>query len=62
MQHGVTDHIWSIGKLVEKLHTVGVKDSERNLANKITRGSFTAVFLIQCLTAIGRHTVHLEEG
>ena len=50
-------------ELAKKLHAVGVKgESERNIANKIARGSFTAVFLIQCFVAIGCHTVHLGEG
>lgn len=48
-------------ELAEKLEAVGVKETERNLANKIARGSFTAVFFIQCLTAIGCHTVRLDE-
>jgi hypothetical protein len=30
-----------------------VDDSERNLRNKVSRGKFTAGFLLQCLTAIG---------
>ena len=51
----------SYRELAEKLRTVGVHDSERNLANKIARGSFTAVFFVQCLVAIGCHTVHLED-
>tara|TARA_R100001129_G_scaffold185623_1_gene174407 strand:+ start:2569 stop:2829 length:261 start_codon:yes stop_codon:yes gene_type:complete len=32
---------------------IGVMDSEPNIRNKISRGKFTAVFLVQCLTAIG---------
>lgn len=47
--------------LAEKLRTHGIEENERNIANKIARGSFTAVFFIQCLTAIGCHTVRLEE-
>lgn len=43
----------SYRELVEKLETVGVHESERNIANKISRGGFTAVFLIQVLEAIG---------
>ncbi len=39
---------------------VGVKDNERNIANKIARGSFTAVFFVQCLEAIGCQTIHFE--
>jgi 3-mercaptopyruvate sulfurtransferase SseA len=48
-------------ELAEKLSTLGIEDNERNLANKIARGSFTAVFLVQCLTAIGCHTVRLQD-
>ena len=46
--------------LVEKLGAIDVQETERNLANKIARGGFTAAFLLQCLTAIGAHTVHLD--
>jgi hypothetical protein len=45
--------------LSDKLAAIGVKDSELNIKNKIGRGSFTAVFLIQCLEAIGCETVRL---
>ena len=40
-------------ELVGKLADIGVMDSEPNIRNKISRGKFTAVFLVQCLTAIG---------
>ena len=36
-----------------KLADIGVMDSEPNIRNKISRGKFKAVFLVQCLTAIG---------
>lgn len=44
--------------LVEKLAAIGVQETERNLANKISRGGFTAAFFIQCLKAIGSETLH----
>lgn len=47
-------------QLVEKLAAVGVVDSEANIRNKISRGKFTAVFLIQCLNAIGCETMRLD--
>ena len=50
----------SYARLADRLATVGVKDSEKNIANKIARGSFTAVFFVQCLEAIGCTTVHLN--
>ena len=46
--------------LVGKLADLGVMDSEPNIRNKISRGKFTAVFLIQCLSAIGADTLRLD--
>lgn len=45
--------------LVGKLADIGVMDSEPNIRNKISRGKFTAVFLVQCLTAIGASDLRL---
>lgn len=47
--------------LAEKLAEIGVKDTELNIKNKISRGGFTAAFFVQCLTAIGCQTVRLED-
>ena len=47
-------------ELVGKLADLGVMDSEPNIRNKISRGKFTAVFLIQCLAAIGAETIRLD--
>jgi len=52
----------SYADLAEKLAALGIKDNERNISNKIARGSFTAVFFIQCMMAVGCHTIHLEDG
>jgi hypothetical protein len=43
----------SYADLVAKLEAIGVHENERNIANKISRGGFTVVFLLQCLRAIG---------
>jgi Domain of unknown function (DUF6471) len=48
--------------LVEKLAAIGVVDSEPNIRNKLARGKFTAVFLIQCLEAIGASSLRLSDG
>ena len=48
-------------QLVEKLAAIGVVDSEPNIRNKLARGKFTAVFLIQCLEAIGATSLRLSE-
>ena len=47
-------------QLVGKLADIGVVDSEPNIRNKLSRGKFTAVFLIQCLEAIGTTTLRLD--
>ena len=39
-------------QLVEKLAAIGVDEKEVNIRNKLSRGKFTAAFLLQCLTAI----------
>ena len=48
--------------LSERLEAIGVAENERNISNKINRGTFSAVFLVQCLEAIGCRTVHLNGG
>jgi len=48
-------------QLVEKLAAIGVVDSEPNIRNKLARGKFTAVFLVQCLEAIGASSLHLRD-
>lgn len=47
-------------KLSEKLAAAGIVETPENIANKISRGKFSAVFLIQCLLAIGCRTLRLE--
>jgi hypothetical protein len=51
----------SYAGLVEKLAAIGVRDSEANLRNKISRGGFTGAFLIQCLVAMGVSSLRLED-
>lgn len=46
--------------LVDALAAVGVRETEANLRNKVSRGSFTAAFLFQCLSAMGVKTLHLD--
>lgn len=48
-------------QLAEKLAAIGVVENERNLNNKISRGGFTAAFLLQCLEAIGCQTIRIED-
>ena len=48
-------------QLIELLAGLGVRVSEQNLANKLARGSFNAVFMIQVLDAIGCRVLRLRE-
>lgn len=52
----------SYNQLVEKLAAIGVVDTEPNIRNKLARGKFTAVFLIQCLEAIGSPSLRLSDA
>ena len=47
-------------ELAERLENFGVQETERNIANKISRGGFSAVFLVQCLDAIGADSLRLN--
>ncbi|MCL4469913.1 MAG: DUF6471 domain-containing protein [Gammaproteobacteria bacterium] len=48
-------------QLAEKLADIGISESPENIANKISRGKFSAVFMIQCLEVIGCQTIRLGE-
>jgi hypothetical protein len=48
-------------QLVEKLAEIGVSETEPNIRNKLARGKFTAVFLVQCLEAIGVTSLRLSD-
>ena len=49
-------------ELAEKLTALGIRATELNIKNKISRGGFTAVFFIQCLIAIGCTNLRLEDA
>lgn len=47
-------------QLLEKLESIGVHEDERNLRNKVSRGKFTAAFMLQCLAALGSRQLLLD--
>ena len=47
-RHGVT-----YAELVGKLAKIGIAEKEVNVRNKLSRGSFTAAYFLQCLEAVG---------
>lgn len=50
----------SYADLKELLAADGVKETEANLRNKVSRGSFTAAFLLQCLAVMKVANLHLD--
>lgn len=47
--------------LAERLKKHGLQETEASIANKISRGTFSATFLLASLVAIGAETVRLED-
>lgn len=47
-------------QLAEKLTAIGVDENERNLRNKVSRGKFTAGFLLQTMAALGANDVRIQ--
>lgn len=50
----------SYKELADRLTALGAPDNERNIANKLSRGTFTAVWFIQVMDAIGCKTIRLD--
>jgi len=46
--------------LARELAARGVVDTEKNLANKVARGTFSAAFFFQCMEAIQVTVLHLD--
>jgi len=51
----------SYRELASRLGALGITDNERNIANKLSRGTFTAAFFVACLDAVGCRTLRLKE-
>lgn len=48
-------------ELAERLKKHGLDESEASIANKLSRGTFPATFLLAALVAIGAEAVKLED-
>ena len=46
-------------ELAERLSAIGVSENEPNIRNKLARGRFTAVFMVQVMAAIGANEIRL---
>lgn len=49
-------------ELVKRLARMGVSENVPNLRNKLTRGRFSAPFLLQVMAALGVKSIDLEEA
>lgn len=47
-------------QLVERLADIGISEKEANVANKLSRGKFSAAFMLACLSALQTGTLHLD--
>ena len=47
-------------RLAGRLQALGLKETERSVANKMSRGTFSFAFVLQCLAAIGANSVSFE--
>lgn len=48
-------------QLAAKLAEIGVSETTDNLRVKISRGGFSAVFFVQCLTAMGVRSLNIGQ-
>ena len=47
-------------ELTQRLHAIGVDESYKGIASKITRGMFSFAFFMQCMKAIGKNHISLD--
>lgn len=46
-------------ELISRLHALDIDESYKGIANKINRGSFSFVFFMQCMKALGISEIRL---
>ena len=51
----------SSAELAQRLKEHGLEETEASIANKLSRGTFGAIFFLATMKAIGRETVNLED-
>lgn len=47
-------------ELVKKLQAIGVNTSKASIDNKLSRGTFSAIFFVQCLVALGVSKIEID--
>jgi len=48
-------------ELAEMLEKIGIDETKSSIDSKISRGTFSASFFLQCLTVIGCEKIEIEE-
>lgn len=56
IKRGVSNYDLSL-----KLREIGVEETKASIDSKISRGSFSASFFLQCLSVIGCNKIEIEE-
>jgi len=51
----------SNAELVNMLANIGIEETKSSIDSKVSRGTFSASFFIQCLTVIGCEKIEIEE-
>ena len=46
--------------VAERLKQLGIEETPQNISNKIARGTFGAIFMLQVLTAIGCDEIRIR--
>ena len=50
----------TLAKLAKRLSRLGVVETETTLKNKLYRGTFSTVFFLQCMRALGKASVDIN--
>lgn len=50
----------SVGELARRLASIGIDESPKSLAVKISRGKFQLAFFLQCMAAVGSNAVTIS--
>ena len=50
----------SNSELTSRLNGIGIQETKSSIDSKISRGTFSAVFFIQCLSVIGCEKLEIE--
>ena len=61
MRKELADKRMNFKQLSRALESIDVKEDSKVLSNKINRGTFSFIFFLQCMRAIGTQTIRLPD-